>query len=176
MSSLLSGPKRPNPVDAASRPLGMSQTLTPDEYNARKGDPSRPICDVCLVTASQRLGGRQGRRSGPRCIHLRPDDKTLAWASVLSTDLSISCLVRRGSTVRLRQRAPAKAPHTGAFSFGWVPICYLVKAIVDIAQGLGQQTIAEGVENSGTLDLLREYGVDLAQGFHLGRPQPLEFA
>ena len=53
---------------------------------------------------------------------------------------------------------------------------HLVKAIVNIAHGLGQQTIAEGVENSETLDLLREYGVDLAQGFHLGRPQPLESA
>jgi PAS domain S-box-containing protein len=53
---------------------------------------------------------------------------------------------------------------------------HLVKAIVNIAHGLGQQTIAEGVENSETLDLLREYGVDLAQGFYLGRPQPLESA
>ena len=53
---------------------------------------------------------------------------------------------------------------------------HLVKAIVNIAHGLGQQTIAEGVENSETLDLLREYGVDFAQGFYLGRPQPLESA
>jgi PAS domain S-box-containing protein len=53
---------------------------------------------------------------------------------------------------------------------------HLVKAIVNIAHGLGQQTIAEGVENSETLDLLREYGVDLAQGFYLGRPQPLASA
>jgi PAS domain S-box-containing protein len=50
---------------------------------------------------------------------------------------------------------------------------HLVKAIVNIAQGFGQQTIAEGVEDAETLELLREYGVDLAQGFHLGRPQPL---
>ncbi len=53
---------------------------------------------------------------------------------------------------------------------------HLVKAIVNIAHGLGQQTIAEGVENSETLDLLREYGVDLAQGSYLGRPQPVESA
>jgi PAS domain S-box-containing protein len=53
---------------------------------------------------------------------------------------------------------------------------HLVKAIVNIAHGLGQQTIAEGIENNQTLDLLREYGIDLAQGFHLGRPQPLESA
>jgi EAL domain-containing protein (putative c-di-GMP-specific phosphodiesterase class I) len=50
---------------------------------------------------------------------------------------------------------------------------HLVKAIVNIAQGFGQQTIAEGVEDAETLELLREYGVDLAQGFHLGRPQPI---
>jgi PAS domain S-box-containing protein len=50
---------------------------------------------------------------------------------------------------------------------------HLVKAIVNIAHGLGQQTIAEGVENSETLDLLRDYGVDLVQGFYPGRPQPL---
>jgi EAL domain-containing protein (putative c-di-GMP-specific phosphodiesterase class I) len=51
---------------------------------------------------------------------------------------------------------------------------HLVKAIVNIAQGFGQQTIAEGVEDAETLELLREYGVDLAQGYHLGRPQPLD--
>jgi PAS domain S-box-containing protein len=51
---------------------------------------------------------------------------------------------------------------------------HLVKATVNIAQGFGVQTIAEGVEDSETLKLLREYGVDLAQGFHLGRPAPLD--
>jgi PAS domain S-box-containing protein len=51
---------------------------------------------------------------------------------------------------------------------------HLVSAIVNIAAGFGQQTIAEGVEDRETLDSLRGYGVDLAQGFHLGRPAPLE--
>jgi PAS domain S-box-containing protein len=51
---------------------------------------------------------------------------------------------------------------------------HLVKAIVNIAQGFGQQTIAEGVESVEILDFLLDSGVDLAQGFHLGRPQPLE--
>jgi PAS domain S-box-containing protein len=46
----------------------------------------------------------------------------------------------------------------------------LVKAIVSLAQGFGQKTIAEGVENEETLTLLRDYGVDFAQGYHLGRP------
>jgi diguanylate cyclase (GGDEF)-like protein len=45
-----------------------------------------------------------------------------------------------------------------------------VKAIVDIARGLGKRTIAEFVEDEDTRELLQEYGVDLAQGYHLGRP------
>jgi PAS domain S-box-containing protein len=50
---------------------------------------------------------------------------------------------------------------------------YLVKAIVGLARGFGQKTIAEGVEDEETLALLHEYGVDFAQGYHLGRPAPM---
>ncbi|HEX6153113.1 MAG TPA: EAL domain-containing protein, partial [Solirubrobacterales bacterium] len=46
----------------------------------------------------------------------------------------------------------------------------VVQAIVQIARGLGKQTIAEFVEDEDTKQLLREYGVDMAQGYHLGRP------
>ncbi len=45
-----------------------------------------------------------------------------------------------------------------------------VKAIVGIARGLGKTTIAEFVQDDETTRMLREYGVDMAQGFHLGRP------
>ena len=46
----------------------------------------------------------------------------------------------------------------------------VVKAIVQIARGLGKQTIAEFVEDESTKQMLRDYGVDMAQGYHLGRP------
>jgi PAS domain S-box-containing protein len=52
----------------------------------------------------------------------------------------------------------------------------LVKAIVGLANAFGHQTVAEGVENEETLTLLREYSVDFAQGFHLGRPASMESA
>jgi PAS domain S-box-containing protein len=51
---------------------------------------------------------------------------------------------------------------------------HLVKAIVSLAQGFGHQTIAEGVEDEETLTILRDYGVDFAQGYHLGRPAPID--
>lgn len=54
------------------------------------------------------------------------------------------------------------------------PNQHLVKAVVNLAHGFGKQTIAEGVEDEWTVDLLREYGVDFAQGYHLGRPAPVE--
>jgi PAS domain S-box-containing protein len=52
--------------------------------------------------------------------------------------------------------------------------CNVVRGIVHLAQGFGLKTIGEGVEDQQTLDLLREFGVDYAQGYHIGRPSPLE--
>lgn len=48
-----------------------------------------------------------------------------------------------------------------------------VKAIVDVAKGMNVKTIAEYVTDEETLVLLRDYQVDYAQGFHIGRPGPL---
>jgi EAL domain-containing protein (putative c-di-GMP-specific phosphodiesterase class I) len=50
----------------------------------------------------------------------------------------------------------------------------VVSGIVSLAAGFGQRTIAEGVENATTLAVLRSLGVDLVQGFHIGRPAPIE--
>jgi diguanylate cyclase (GGDEF)-like protein/PAS domain S-box-containing protein len=46
----------------------------------------------------------------------------------------------------------------------------LVRSITDLAHALGKQTIASSVEDEQTLSLLKDYGVDYAQGFYLGRP------
>jgi diguanylate cyclase (GGDEF)-like protein/PAS domain S-box-containing protein len=51
---------------------------------------------------------------------------------------------------------------------------HLVLAMVHLARSLGKQTIAEFVEDQEILDILREIGVDCAQGFHIGRPRPLD--
>jgi diguanylate cyclase (GGDEF)-like protein/PAS domain S-box-containing protein len=50
----------------------------------------------------------------------------------------------------------------------------LVAAIVSIARGLGQKTVAEGVEDEETLRLIRKLGVDFAQGLHVGRTAAAE--
>jgi diguanylate cyclase (GGDEF)-like protein len=49
----------------------------------------------------------------------------------------------------------------------------LVRSMIEIARKLGKRTVAEFVENAETLELLKEYGVDYVQGYHIGRPQAL---
>ena len=46
----------------------------------------------------------------------------------------------------------------------------MVESMNQIAHALGKRTVAECVENAETLVLLKEMGVDLAQGNYLGRP------
>jgi EAL domain-containing protein (putative c-di-GMP-specific phosphodiesterase class I) len=43
---------------------------------------------------------------------------------------------------------------------------------VSVARGLRKTTIAEGVEDRATLDMLREMGVDCVQGYLFGMPGP----
>src|SRR5215213_5451066 len=50
----------------------------------------------------------------------------------------------------------------------------IIKAIVLLARAVGRRTIAELVPDEETLELLEEFGVDFAQGFHIGRPRPVE--
>lgn len=50
----------------------------------------------------------------------------------------------------------------------------LVRAAVSLAHSLGLQAVAEGVEQEAALDLLREMGCDLAQGYLIARPMPLQ--
>jgi diguanylate cyclase (GGDEF)-like protein len=48
---------------------------------------------------------------------------------------------------------------------------HLVEAIVEVSRALGPRTVGDGVGDRDTLRLLRECGVDYAQGPHVGRPR-----
>ena len=49
---------------------------------------------------------------------------------------------------------------------------HVVQAVVALARDFDLQTVAEGVEDAETLQLLSQLGVDFAQGFHIARPEP----
>jgi len=46
----------------------------------------------------------------------------------------------------------------------------IVESIIQLGTSLGLQTVAEGLEDAGTLEMLREAGCRLAQGFYFARP------
>jgi EAL domain-containing protein (putative c-di-GMP-specific phosphodiesterase class I) len=50
----------------------------------------------------------------------------------------------------------------------------IVQSAIHLGHDLGMSVVAEGVENEDTLTALKHLGVDIAQGFHIGRPMPEE--
>ena len=50
----------------------------------------------------------------------------------------------------------------------------LVRSTIELAHELGFTVVAEGVEDTATLALLTRYGCDVAQGWCIGRPVPVE--
>jgi diguanylate cyclase (GGDEF)-like protein len=51
-----------------------------------------------------------------------------------------------------------------------------VRAIVELARGFGIDTVAEFVETQAIADAVRKLGVDYAQGYAFGKPEPLKDA
>ena len=47
-----------------------------------------------------------------------------------------------------------------------------VKSIVTLAKELKVRTIAEFVEDEAVMDAVRDFGIDYAQGYHVGKPGP----
>ncbi|MFG1922181.1 putative bifunctional diguanylate cyclase/phosphodiesterase [Cryptosporangium sp. NPDC048952] len=47
----------------------------------------------------------------------------------------------------------------------------IVRSSIQLAHALGMAVVAEGVENAGALDKLRQWGCDTAQGYFISRPQ-----
>jgi PAS domain S-box-containing protein len=50
----------------------------------------------------------------------------------------------------------------------------VVESMIAVARNFEMNTVAEGVESREAFERLEEMGVDLVQGYYVGRPQPLE--
>jgi Amt family ammonium transporter len=48
----------------------------------------------------------------------------------------------------------------------------MVRSIQQVGKAMNLQTIAEWVEDEETLNVLKELGIDFAQGYYLGKPEP----
>jgi diguanylate cyclase (GGDEF)-like protein len=49
-----------------------------------------------------------------------------------------------------------------------------IEGIVSVAKKMGIKTVAEFVENEEVLEVVKDLGIDYAQGYYLGKPEPLE--
>lgn len=49
----------------------------------------------------------------------------------------------------------------------------IVRSVIDLAHNFGLNVVAEGIENQATLKLLHGWGCELAQGFYMSKPLPL---
>jgi EAL domain-containing protein (putative c-di-GMP-specific phosphodiesterase class I) len=50
----------------------------------------------------------------------------------------------------------------------------IVRSTIELAQNMGLKVVAEGIEDQATLDLISSLHCDIAQGFHMGRPVPVD--
>lgn len=50
----------------------------------------------------------------------------------------------------------------------------IVRSVIKLAHALGQEVVAEGIEDEQTLAALRSMNCDIGQGYHIGRPERLE--
>lgn len=50
----------------------------------------------------------------------------------------------------------------------------LIRSTIELAHELGLKVVAEGIENTEVLEILKELGCDIAQGFYIGRPMAID--
>jgi EAL domain-containing protein (putative c-di-GMP-specific phosphodiesterase class I) len=50
----------------------------------------------------------------------------------------------------------------------------IVKMVIDMAQRLNFDVVAEGIETDQHVTFLRQHGCGQGQGYHFGRPMPAE--
>jgi EAL domain-containing protein (putative c-di-GMP-specific phosphodiesterase class I) len=50
----------------------------------------------------------------------------------------------------------------------------IVQAVIGLGRGLGLSVVAEGVETEAQITMLRDEGCAQVQGYHLGKPAPIE--
>jgi EAL domain-containing protein (putative c-di-GMP-specific phosphodiesterase class I) len=171
-----------------------------DRWVIRRGvEIAATGCPVQLNVSAHSISDRTVLNHIESCIEQTGADPTLLVFEITETALvrdeaAASAFAERLHSLGCRLALDDFGTGYGAFTFlKQLPIDYLkidvefvsdlanntasrrvVQAVVALAQAFSLQTVGEGVEDAETLTLLRELGVDYAQGYHIARPGPLE--
>ncbi len=137
--------------------------LVESELEATGIDPSRLIFEVTETMAIANLDKARGLAESLTRLGCRfaLDDFGVGFASFYYLKhLPISYLKIDGDFIRDLPRSRTDQ--------------LVVKALVEISRGLGIRTVGECVEDAETLAMIRDYGVDYAQGWETGRPDAID--
>jgi len=137
--------------------------LVEDMLSAEKVDPGRLIFELTESASLTNVAGTQ---------------KLISRLQQIGCNFAVDDFGTGFSTFSyLKQFSANSIKVDGSFirDLGKDPVnLALVRSIHEVARTLGKETIAEFVENEEDLHLLREMGVDFAQGYFIGRPAPLD--
>jgi EAL domain-containing protein (putative c-di-GMP-specific phosphodiesterase class I)/CHASE2 domain-containing sensor protein len=104
--------------------------------------------------------------------------RTLQQLSLIGIGLSIDDYGTGFSTLEYLRKIPAKEIKIDRSFVSLLDKSQsdriMVNSTVQLAHSLGRTVVAEGVETVEVLNELRRMGCDLAQGYHIARPVPLE--
>jgi PAS domain S-box-containing protein len=137
-------------------------TLIDQELATASVDPARLILEVTGQTAADGLEATRTLAKRIRALGCRfaLDDFRSTFGSFrLLKDLPLDYLKLDGELVGSLAESRTSQ--------------LIVKALVDVAAGTGTRTVAVFVSDEDTLALLRQQGVDYAQGYRVGRPRPV---
>ena len=136
-------------------------TMVDEELAATTVDPGRLVLEVSGTTAADHIEETRElakRLRGLGCRFALDDFRSNFGSFRLLRDLPLDYLKLDGELVGSLAESRTSQ--------------LIVKALVDVAGGTGMKTVAVFVSDEETLGLLRQQGVDFAQGYTVGRPRP----
>jgi diguanylate cyclase (GGDEF)-like protein/PAS domain S-box-containing protein len=147
----------------SGKDLGDEEFLSflKSKISATGADPERLVFEITETAAVHDLGRAIKFIKDLKSLgcHFALDDFGVGFSSfVYLKEMNVDYIKIEGSFIRKLHSNPNDR--------------LFVKAMTDVAKGMEIKTIAEFVETEEPLKLLKEYGVDYAQGYHIGKPMP----
>jgi EAL domain-containing protein (putative c-di-GMP-specific phosphodiesterase class I) len=150
-------------MNLSGKDLGDEEFLSflKSKISATGADPERLVFEITETAAVHDLGRAIKFIKDLKSLgcHFALDDFGVGFSSfVYLKEMNVDYIKIEGSFIRKLHSNPNDR--------------LFVKAMTDVAKGMEIKTIAEFVETEEPLKLLKEYGVDYAQGYHIGKPMP----
>lgn len=143
-------------------------------------DPNLPASIAQLLESHHVSPDRLTLEITESAIMTRPENalKILTQLDEMGLKLSIDDFGTGYSSLAYLKKLPVNALKIDqSFVFGMTTNnndAVIVRSTIDLAHNLGLHAIAEGVETQDTLDMLATLNCDIAQGYLMGRPMPIE--